>query len=187
MTEEKSDPKNSSPSSSPKVVKAESVGVTKETYGDNFQNHLLEQYKTYVEMMDRISARRSQMNSFYISLLSGILAFLSLISNKDISKFQNSQFQAIAILAIAILGIILCFVWYSNIQSYKQLNSGKFKVINEMEKYLPFPCYDREWEFLKKDNRYKGYLPQTQVEKYVPFILAIPYLGLFIYSLFSLL
>ena len=39
-----------------------------EKYGDKFQDHLIEQYKLYVEMADRVSARRAQTNRFYISL-----------------------------------------------------------------------------------------------------------------------
>ncbi len=163
------------------------MNKSKEIYGENYQEHLLEQYKLYVEMMDRISARRVQTNSFYISLLSGLLALLSLVGNKDISNFRNTDFQYIAILVLAILGMILCFVWYINIHSYKHLNSIKFKVINEMEEHMPFSCYDREWKILKTNKKYQGYLTQTQIEKYIPVFLAIPYIGLFIYFLFSLI
>ncbi len=36
--------------------------MEKERYGEHYQSHLLEQYKLYVEMADRISARRGQIN-----------------------------------------------------------------------------------------------------------------------------
>jgi hypothetical protein len=95
--------------------------------------------------------------------------------------------RAVVLLATAILGLALCCAWYANINSYKQLNSLKFKVINEIEPYLPFPCYLREWEFLKEENKSRQYRRLTKVEKYVPFILAIPYLCLLVYSIYSLL
>ncbi|MBV9386848.1 MAG: hypothetical protein JOZ78_10520 [Chroococcidiopsidaceae cyanobacterium CP_BM_ER_R8_30] len=161
-----------------------STGITKETYGDNYQAHLLEQYKLYVEMTDNISARRNKMNSFYTSLLSGLLAFLSLTGEK---AQIAPQFRDIILLAVAILGMILCFLWYVNIQSYKQLNSGKFKVIYEMEQYLPFACYDKEWNILRKDKSHGGYLNHTRIEQYIPLALATVYLGLLIYSILSLL
>ncbi|MBC1240456.1 hypothetical protein [Nostoc sp. 2RC] len=162
--------------------------MDKDSYGDNYQNHLLEQYKLYVEMADRISARRVQINSFYITLLSGLLAIISVFGNKDfLSKLQNTRLQYISLFLLGLLGLILCFIWHSNIISYKQLNSAKFKVISEVEKNLPFAIYEREWEILKKDREYKVYLEQTLVEKYVTFILAIPYLILSIYSLFALI
>jgi hypothetical protein len=159
--------------------------MDKQNYGEKFQDHLLEQYKLYVEMIDRTSSRRNQMNGFYTSLLSGLLALIAIATNKEIAKFQT-KFQAVAFVAVAILGVLLCIIWYLNIQSYKQLNSGKFKVINELEQQLPFACYKAEWEFLKKDKRYKGYLTQTDVEKIVPFILTIPYVSLLVYSVLNL-
>lgn len=162
--------------------------MDRQNYGENFQSHLLEQYKLYVEMADRISARRVQMNSFYISLISGLLALLSIFGNKEIfSNFQDGRWQNIVVLLIGLVGITLCFVWYSNIRSYRQINSVKFKVIHEIEKHMPFSIYEREWEILKKDKKYKGYLEQTVVEKYIPFILAIPYLIIIIYSLIVLI
>jgi len=157
--------------------------ITKENYGDAYQAHLVDQYKLYVEMTDKMSARRSKMNSFYISLLSGLLAFLSIVDDKTpVSGFRN-----IILLTIAILGLILCFLWYVNIHSYKQLNSGKFKVIYEMEQHLPFACYNKEWNILKKDQSHGGYLNHTRIEQYIPLALATAYFGLLIYSIFSLL
>jgi hypothetical protein len=155
----------------------------REVYGDNFQAALLEQYKVYVEMIDRISARRGQMNSFYTSLLSSLLAFISLIGNKDISSFQEAKLQMLSIIGVLSLGVILCMIWHKNIQSYKHLNSGKFKVLHEMEKYMPFPCYTKEWEILAKDSRYKDFLTQTKVEKYVPLAISLLYLSLLVYFL----
>jgi hypothetical protein len=158
--------------------------MDRQGYGENFQNHLLEQYKIYVEMADRVSARRSQVNSFFISLISGLLALLSIFTNKEIlSQFQSSKFQSLVFIIISLTGLVLCFTWHSIIRSYKQLNSAKFKVLMEIEKQLPFPAYEREWELLRKDKDYKGYLEQTFVEKYIPFILAVPYFGLIIYSI----
>ncbi|MBV8887811.1 MAG: hypothetical protein JO235_27965 [Chroococcidiopsidaceae cyanobacterium CP_BM_RX_35] len=156
--------------------------ITKEAYGESYQAHLLEQYKLYVEMTDKMSARRSKTNSFYTSLLSGLLAFLSLTGEKT----PTSNFRGTVLLAIAILGLILCFLWYINIHSYKQLNSGKFKVIYEMEQHLPFACYDKEWNILRKDKSHGGYLNHTRIEQYIPLALATVYLGLLAYSIFNL-
>jgi hypothetical protein len=156
---------------------------SRENYGDQFQTHLLEQYKLYVEMADRVSSRRVQMASFYTSILSALLALLSITSNKEL--FQGPQ--SFVLLTVAILGLSLCLAWAANINSYKQLNSLKFKVIHEMETYLPFPCYDKEWEILKEDKNRRRYLRLTAIEQYIPMILAVPYLCLFVYSLIKIL
>jgi hypothetical protein len=61
-----------------RVVKPKSIVEMQAAYGDKFQDHLMEQYKICVEMADRVSVRRNQANSFYISLLSALIALLSL-------------------------------------------------------------------------------------------------------------
>ena len=154
------------------------MNIDKNKYGEKFNEHLLEQYKLYVEMADRISERRMQTNKFYISLLSGLLALLSILVS--VGKFIN---QALIFVIVSLLGIALCILWHINIRSYRQLNSGKFKVIHEIEQYLPFPCYDKEWELLGEGKETSKYLQLTRVEKYIPLILAIPYIFLFLYSL----
>ena len=155
--------------------------MQQEEYGSNYRPHLLEQYKLYVEMADRISNRRAQTNRFYISLLSGLLALLSIVVGRDIF----SDFQTIVFSVISVLGLTLCALWNVNIRSYRQLNSGKFKVIHEMEQQLPFPCYNREWEILRGGEKSKKYLQFTRVEQYVSSILVIPYILLFLYSLWT--
>lgn len=139
---------------------------------------LLEQYKLYVEMADRVSSRRIQTNRFYISLLSGLLALLYVFAGRD-----TSSLLPIVTLAIGIIGLVLCGLWVVNLRSYRQLNRGKFQIIHEMEEHLPFPCYKKEWDILSKT----GYLQLTRVENGIPVVMALPYLLLFLYSIMSLL
>ncbi|MBT9317829.1 RipA family octameric membrane protein [Leptothoe spongobia] len=150
-------------------------------YGENYQSHLIEQYKLFVEMADRISARRGQTNSFYISLLSALLALLSLVIDKDLFSGPAS----VLLFFTALIGLALCLTWYVNIQSYRQLNGLKFQVIHEIEALLPFPCYKREWDLLKEQRgkQKKQYIQLTTVEKYVPLIFTVPYIGLLLYTL----
>ena len=147
-------------------------------YGDKYKDHLVEQYKLFVEMADNVSQRRSQANAFYTSVLSILLVVVSFVADKD--AFSD-KFAAV-LLAFGLLGLLLCLVWLLNIRSYRQLNTGKFKVIHEMEQQLPFPCYEREWELLKQGETKRKYWQLTRVEQYVPVILAIPYGLLFLFA-----
>ncbi len=99
------------------------------------QQELLEIYKLHVEMADRVSQRRLQTNRFYIALLSGLFAFVTLLFNKDLLVWHGK----IILLVFSILGMILCLIWLINIHSYKQLNSGKFKAIHGLEQQLRYP------------------------------------------------
>lgn len=142
---------------------------------------LVEQYKLYVEMADNVSARRTQTNSFYVTVLSGLLAVLSLVIESVPSEAQNIAFGA-----VAVLGVILCYIWFINIRSYQQLNTGKFAVIHELEQQLPYSGYAREWKFLGEGREGKKYLQLTRVEQNVPLLLAIPYVLLLTYSVYQL-
>jgi hypothetical protein len=70
--------------------------------------------------------------------------------------------------------IILCLIWYININSYKQLNKLRFSVIQEMEKDMIFPCFTREWEYLK-DNKLK-YYRLSKIEKFIPLLFMVPFI-----------
>ena len=153
-------------------------------YGDNYKSHLLEQYKVYVEMADRISQRRDQSNRFYGSLLTGIVAMIAVVDR--IANLQsNTGFSGFILISVAVAGIVLCAVWFINIRSYKQLNSAKFKIIHEIEELLPFPLYKKEWKYLRPLNDKHKYFQLTRVEQLVPLIFLIPYIILIIYALVS--
>lgn len=155
--------------------------TTIDDYGQQYKDHLIEQYKLFVEMADNVSARRAQTNAFYITVLSALLAIVSIAAEKF-----PSDVQLVTFLAVSLLGGTLCYVWNVNIRSYRQLNSGKFKVIHEMEEQLPYPCYTREWEFLGKGENAQKYLQLTRIERYVPYLMAVPFVLLFCYSIYSL-
>ena len=140
---------------------------------------LLEQYKMYVEMADRVSARRSDTNKFYISLLTALLIVISF----TIDKTAFRDYQGVVFIVVAMMGIGLNVLWYVNIRSYRQLNTGKFKVIQDMEKQLAYACYAEEWKVLAEGADSKKYLQLTRVERFVPLLLSFPYVLLLIYSI----
>lgn len=127
----------------------------REKYGGKFNENLLEQYKLYVEMADKISERREKTNQFYLSLMSLFIILISFIEKSII----------IILFIVSFIGIL----WFLNIQAHKQLNSAKFEIIHKMEHHLPFNCYEEEWDLLKE----KRYLEITKIEQAVPIILIV--------------
>jgi len=143
-------------------------------YGEKFKDHLLEQYKSYSDMAIRTSIRRDQSNRFYLLLLSGLLAFLSILVTND----QFEENQNVFLLTFGVLGFVICIVWYLNIHSYKVLSKAKYNVLRKMEEKLPHMCYKDEYDLLQEEN----YLQITKTEKGIAVIFSIPYLALIIYS-----
>lgn len=137
--------------------------VPPEEYGEKYSDHLLAQYKTYLEMADRISARRQTAHSFFVTLNTAIIA---LVGYMNLGGENNVALCGL----IPIAGMILCFMWYRLIRSYKDLNRAKFKVVHAIESKLPIAPFDGEWEAVERGKNPRLYLPFTRIEICIPWI-----------------
>src|SRR4051812_9630105 len=54
------------------------LGVGKSEYGDDYNKHVVELYKVFVDSADKISARRVTANSFFLTLNSALVGLLTL-------------------------------------------------------------------------------------------------------------
>lgn len=144
------------------------IGIPQEHYGDAYRQHVLEIYNTYLEMADRISTRREKANSFFLTLNVAVVGFVGYLSGSD--KFSSDD-PWLSLVALA--GILLSYLWYRIIQSYRNLNSAKFKVVIEIEKLLPLRPYDAEWESVGRGKNLKLYRPFTRVEAIIPWIFLV--------------
>jgi len=142
-------------------------------YGAEYQNHLFEQYKLFIDSVEKTSDRRQQANNYFITINTALISMIGL--SFQINLFENSPWLKIL---FAILGIIICFVFYFLIRSYKQLNTGKFAVIHEIEKHLPLALYKYEWQVLGEGKNKSKYYPFSHVELWIPRIFGILYLAL---------
>ncbi len=146
------------------------LSTSKDEYGSSYQDHLLDQYKLYVEMADKISERRANANSFFLTVITALISIVGIVSGFGTQAISVFSFW---ITTVSIVGLILCYSWYRILESYRQLNSGKFKVIHEIEKKLPLALYHGEWIMLGQGNNSQLYRPLTHVEKWVPIMFAL--------------
>jgi hypothetical protein len=145
-----------------------------------YQSHVLEQYKIYVEMADKISERRNLANVFFLTLHTALIGAIGFFFDKI------ELITPKLMITFPIAGIItLCFVWWSLIKSYRQLNTAKYEVIGEMEKRLPSsPYYTAEWKALGEGKDKSKYTPLTNVENWVPVIFGIMYFLIWAFVIF---
>lgn len=144
----------------------------KEDYGSNYEPHYFEQYKLFVEMTDRISSRRQSANSFFLSVNTAVIAILGYVQLGQAAGTSNAFYWL-----VSIAGMSLCYTWFRLIRSYKDLNSGKFKVIHALEQKLPSAPYDAEWESLERGKNAQLYHPFTRVEMIVPWVFFLLHLS----------
>src|SRR5208283_1328873 len=123
---------------------------TPEEYGEKYQDHLLEQYKLFVETSQHVSERRQNANNYLLTVNSSLVALYVTF----LSTFGHHHWNAL----IPFTGLFVCFLWYSTVDSYKDLNTAKFKVIHELEEQLPVAPFKHEW-YVCGQNRKKTEKP----------------------------
>ena len=162
--------------------------MSSDDYGPEYNDHLLEQYKLYVEMADRVSQRRDQSNRFYVTIVSALAAIVVIIARLGVPEDGTEVILSAnaAFVFAGLFGLALSVVWFFNIRSYRMLNRAKFKVINQMEKRLPFAPYKKEWEIARPTEGRRPYFQLTRVEQFVPVIFLVLSAALMIYALYLL-
>ena len=143
---------------------------------------ILELYKIAVEMADRVSARRSTANTFFLTVETAFVAVLGVAT----PSLQKAPWWTA--LAVTLAGIILSASWWLQLRSYRDLNRAKFNVINAVEKGLPLKVFSDEWVILQED-RVKGwpgrYAELGTIERVIPTVFAFLYVLLFLGRIIS--
>jgi hypothetical protein len=143
---------------------------------EKYQAHLLEQYKLYVEMTDRVSQRRLTANSYFLSVNSALLAAVGYLTTRDNSSY---------LWLIGASGIVLSILWFQIITSYRDLNTAKFKILHEIERQLPLSLYYAEWNVMGRGESPKLYRPLSHIERLVPWIFIVLHGFVIIHSVFA--
>jgi hypothetical protein len=142
---------------------------------DKYLAAVLEQYKIYVEMADRTSARRALANTFFLTLHGLIFSLVGI--------FWQDRPSGTPWLLVFPLTLLLgmCATWFWMVRSYRQLNSGKFAVIECLERRLPAFAYSKgEWKALGEGRDKSSYWPLTHVEQWIPALFALTYVAAFL-------
>ncbi|SFQ77809.1 RipA family octameric membrane protein [Amycolatopsis rubida] len=134
-----------------------------------YQAALLDQYKIYVEMADRISARRAVANGFFLSLNTATLTAAGAL-------WGSASLRSWLLFVPLCLLLAQTAAWFWIVRSYRQLNSAKYIVIGMIEEQLPASPYWRaEWQALGEGKDKALYWPLTHLEQWLPVILAVVY------------
>ena len=145
------------------------------------KKELLEIYRLHAELADSVSRQRGTANRFYMLVLSGLVVLFSSLIQR-----QNGIPLGVLMVGFGVFGMLLAAAWYVVIRSYRQLNSGKFKALHELEAKLAYPFFKREWELLEEGQEQKTYWRLTIVETFVPFIFFICFVALLIIGIYLL-
>jgi hypothetical protein len=138
--------------------------------GEQYQAAVMEQWKLYVEMADRVSNRRGLTNTFFLTLNTAIFTVIGIVGQAD----PDVSSWLLAFPLVIVLGE--CAAWWWLVRSYRQLNTAKFKVVGALEERLPASPYWRaEWAALGEGKDWRKYLPLTHLEQWIPVLFGLVY------------
>lgn len=132
----------------------------------NYEDTVLEQWKTCVEMANANTEKRNTANNVFITINSAILAVVTF----------SLEYKSIL---LSVIGVVICTLWMKSIKSYTQLSKVKYDIINKMEEYLPMQPHTCEWQELQKDK----YVGLTRIEKILPIVFIILFAGSILYPI----
>lgn len=138
----------------------------------------LEIYQLQVELADRVSQRREGANRLFVSLLTGLLVVL--VALLRIGTGDSGATAVMAFLGVA--GVLLSAAWFVVIRSYRQLNTGKFEALHQLEHHLVYRFLAREWKLLGEGRDYRRYWRLTVVETSLPILFGLLFLGVLVFA-----
>jgi hypothetical protein len=141
---------------------------------ESFQNLLMEQYKIYVEMTDRISSRRNWTNIFFLTLHAIVVGVMGL------SLSRSPYIPQIGLLLMPLMGLlVLCYAWGRLAQWYRHMLTTRHTIITQLEQRLPSsPSSAADRQELSKEGYFN---PLNRMEKTLPFVFGILYIFSFTY------
>jgi hypothetical protein len=145
---------------------------------DKYFAHLLDQYKLYVEMADRMSTRKMLvMNTFMTIMGAAAVAYASA------PNYFGKEFVLFFQLGITAVSFLIALMWRSFMIHHSKVSDTKFKVIHEIEQLLPAQPYRMEYEYCVKERKTSSAL--SRIDRYLPLIAAALSAAGFVYAIIA--
>ena len=150
------------------------------------RQELLEIYKLHAELADRVSQRRDGVSRLYVSLLVGLLVFAATVLKFGTDGNNGISADAV-LLGTGALGILLAVSWLMVIKSYRELNAGKFIVLQKLESGLPYQFFTKQFKLSPEEKKISPYWKYSSAAANLPWIWFVAFSLLAIFALFRLL
>lgn len=149
----------------------------------------IEQYKIMVGSTEKVTDARLKVNNLFFTMTSSILSVAFVLGK----TYSFAPLSILAMLVLTALALLITYFWDKLVNSYGKLNTGKFKVIDRIEKELRSNMFEEEWRILTQEIDYE---PNSRteakiVERFRLFIFIalaaeILYLGYQLYQLYPI-
>lgn len=128
------------------------IAFMKSVYEDD-RKLQIEQYKMMVGSTEKVTEQRSKVNNLFFTITSTMLS-LSLVGGK---AFDFSVIGAGVMVLLSVFALVTSYFWDSLVESYGKLNTGKFMIMDSIEKKLRTNMFEEEWQILQNEVGYKAH------------------------------
>jgi len=142
--------------------------VAYEGSGEKYQAAILEQWKLYVEIVDRVSSRRSLTNTFFLTLNTAIFTVIGVVGK------VASHVSSWVLIFPLFVAVFECAAWWGLVRAYRHLVHAKFKVVAALEERLPASPYSRA-ESVALGPSWLRYRPISMLEQWIPILFGATY------------
>ena len=148
---------------------------TEKFNNETYHHLLMEQYKVSVTVADNISARRTVINTFFLTLHAIIISIIGL------SLSRQPTVPNLFLLLVTLIGLlVLCFAWWRLVKYYRQIARGKKIVIAELEARLPSNACLVSDKYLVTHKRN----PLNSIESVLPAVFGLLYIMSYAYVVY---
>lgn len=145
----------------------------------NLEEIMFQQYKLYSEQKERFVDRSFITNKFYLVLV------LAIILTMYLTKEYSFVYGLSSTLIFSIAGMVICFLWWINVDSYNFLIKVKLsKVLEELEKKLPVQPYTQEFAAILDLRKSKREFLFADIQKIFTILTFLLFFVLFLYEIF---
>ena len=126
---------------------------------------LVAQYNAYVADLGTVGSRYSTSQTFYMSVVTGLVAVVAFVKDSPFSGHRN-----LITAAVLFFLALVCFAWWKTLSFYHDHFAAKLAVLKKMEERgTLFRIFHEEWNILqaKKTNEL------IDTERMVPLIVGI--------------
>lgn len=116
----------------------------------------IEQYKIMVGSTEKVTEQRLRVNNIFFTITSSLLSIAFVLGK----AFEFSIPGIVGTFVLTLMAFLVTFFWAKLIKSYGTLNTGKFQIIDKIEKQLRTNMFEDEWVVLQAI----GYEPNSKTE-----------------------
>ena len=117
----------------------------------------IEQYKIMVSSTEKVTDARMKVNNLFFTITSSILSVAFVLGK----TYSFNPLSVLAMVILTSLSLLTTYFWERLVNSYGKLNTGKFKVIDRIEKELRTNMFEEEWNILTQEINYE---PNSKTE-----------------------